>query len=187
MLAVLSLFFPMFLSRGVLLYTPYLMLVLSKGLLALVRRTRLWIVVAAILAVIHPLSIVHYRHSNHEHPTDYKSLAERWMPMIEDNDLIFVQRHWATTPMFYYLARDRYFLVGANYAEEINRHPDSRVWVLSLEGIPMSSQMEKALQEYAQEKKLEALGIWTELYDRKVTDAWQGVTQTRVPVYACRT
>jgi hypothetical protein len=167
LILAISLVIPLFAARGVLLYTPYFIIVLSKGLVALLRRSKFCLVLAAIVAVIHPLSVLHYQHSYHEHPTDYKSLAEQWLPMIEDTDFILVQPHWATTPIFYYLTEDRYRLVGADYSEAIDQHPDSRVWVLFLEGIPPSPEMAKVLEGCDQEKRVDALGIWAVLYHRK--------------------
>lgn len=171
MIALASLITPLYASRGLLLYTPFLLLVLSRGLVAFARKTRFWIVIGAFLVAVHPLSVLHYKSLHHEHPTDYMALAEQWMPEIEDSDLIFVERQWATTPIFYYLKADRYHFVGSDYSKELRRSPGSRVWALSLYGIPVPSSMEKALEGYQVQKTVEARWITAVLYGKRNTAA----------------
>jgi uncharacterized membrane protein len=151
--------------RGLLLFVPYLLLVLASGLVALVQKSRYWLVLAAMLIALHPLSIRYYRHSFHEHPTDYQALAEQWIPKIEDSDLIFVEPHWVTTPIFYYLNGDEYHFVGWSYEEALRSAPGPRVWVLSFEGLPENEGLEHALTGYQPTRTIEALGIKAELYE----------------------
>jgi uncharacterized membrane protein len=163
MIVVISLFVPMFAARTVLLFTPYLVIVLSKGLVSLINRSRVWIALILIVAAFHTASVVHYKYRPH-HPNDYKGLAEQWIPQIEDSDLIFVQRHWATTPIFYYLKADQYRFVGWDYAQEVHKNPDSRVWVLSFSELPNPEGMQDALSGYEQLMSLEAMRSRVELY-----------------------
>lgn len=168
MLVVSSPIATLFAPRGVLLYAPYSLLVLAKGLVALAHRTRLWVFFAAILVLIHPLSVLHYKSGHHEYPTDYKALAEKWGPEIENSDLVFVRRHDPiTTPIFYYLKADRYRFVGSNYAEEIDKHPDSRVWFLYAPGHPLTPEMEEALAGYYVEDTIDAFRIQAVLYRKQ--------------------
>jgi 4-amino-4-deoxy-L-arabinose transferase-like glycosyltransferase len=172
-IAMLAAFLPiadLFASRGALVYTPYLLLVLSQGLVTLARRKRYWIVLAAILSIVFLLSVVYYRHSYHEHPEDYKALAKQWIPEIEDSDLIFVQRHWVTTPIFYYLDAGRYHFVGAHYPAAIRNHPGSRVWVVKIGALPSPEQMEEALGGYTAQKTIRARGsVRVVLYTEQAT------------------
>ncbi|MFX0212342.1 MAG: glycosyltransferase family 39 protein, partial [Candidatus Hodarchaeota archaeon] len=96
MIIVISFFVSLFTSRGSLLYVPYLIIVLSMGLVSLISHNHFWIVLLVFLAVIHIASVIHYSNRLHS-PIDYKSFSELWATNIEDTDLIFVQRHWVTT------------------------------------------------------------------------------------------
>jgi len=157
----------MFVPRGMFLFSPYLLLVLAQALVRLTRRSNLyWVLPAGLLLIAHPLSVLHFRHSHHEHPNDYQGLALKWTPEIDDSDLIFVARHWATTPIYYYLKGDRFHLVGRDYAEAIQEHPDARVWVLRFEEIPMRPEMKDALEGFEIRKTIEARWIRAVLYSR---------------------
>lgn len=169
-LAGISLSIPFLASRHMLLFTPYLLIVLSGGVVSISHKARrffpvLFVIFALLLAVTHYSSIVYSKHRPGS-PTDYKGLVEQWIPNIKGSDLIFVQRHWATTPIFYYLKEDLYHFVGRDYSQEINRSPNSRVWVLHLEGIPITEEMEDALSDYALVSSIDALRIRTDLFAR---------------------
>jgi len=163
---VMSLFVPLFAPRTILLFTPYLLIVLSKGLASLIQQNKIWIVLVLVLAVNYSMSILHFK-DRLKHSVDYKDLADQWIPNIERTDLIFVQRHWKTTPIFYYLKSDRYNFVGRDYAEKIVQQPNSRVWVLSLKGVRHPEAMENAVADYEQLMNLEALRINAELFGRR--------------------
>jgi hypothetical protein len=91
-------------------------------------------------------------------------LASQWIPKIKDSDLIFVHRHWAITPIFYYLKENRYQFVGGNYSDEVQRHPGSRVWALALYGMPMKQEIKSALKDYQIEGRLHAYNIGALLF-----------------------
>ncbi|MGE5265270.1 MAG: hypothetical protein ACM3S0_17970 [Acidobacteriota bacterium] len=155
---------PLLASRTAMLFTPYLLLVVAWGVLSLLRRHRVWAALLPALAVIFWFSIVYYRDSAIEHPTDYKGLAEQWIPQIGDSDLVFLQRHWATTPIFYYLKGDRYHFIASNYGEAVQEGPTARIWVLTPTGLPDPPEMVQALKGYDAQKTLEALRIKATLY-----------------------
>ncbi|MCC7353650.1 MAG: glycosyltransferase family 39 protein [Anaerolineae bacterium] len=160
-----SLFNPIYASRGALLFTPYLLIVLSRGILSLFRRRVYLVAAVLVLVMVHSLSILHHDQRLHS-PTDYKGLAEEWVPEIKDSDLIFVRRHWVITPIFYYLKPGRYDLVGGNYRAEVAQRPDARVWFVSTPGVGMTEEIADAIQSYNVVKKIEALRIQTVLYER---------------------
>jgi uncharacterized membrane protein len=166
MVAVVSIFIPLLASRGVMLFTPYLTIVLANGLYILAHRTRLWIFIVVVLTVLYPLSIGYYKHGHHESPNDYKTLATQWIPRINDSDLIFIQKHWVTTPIFYYLQWEHFSYIGENYFEELRNHPNVRVWVLTFPGLPISPEEETALKDYHIQDTIEALRIGAVLYVR---------------------
>jgi hypothetical protein len=94
---------PLFESRTILVFTPYLLIVIASGLMGLIKQNRAWLVLAPALIPVFVVSVASHQEVRYG-PTDYKSLAERWMPNIREDDVIFVQHHWATTPIFYYLS-----------------------------------------------------------------------------------
>jgi 4-amino-4-deoxy-L-arabinose transferase-like glycosyltransferase len=170
-IAGVSLFAPLLASRGLLLYTPYLLIVLSKGIRSIpFNKGRipfiLFLGVILFLIGIHFSSVV-YNKSRPFSPTDYRRLAEKWSPHIKESDLVFVQRHWVTTPIFYYIKRDRCRFVGQNYLQQVHNNPDSRVWVLSFKGLPLPAELKNALLGYEPLTKIEALRIKAELYSRR--------------------
>ena len=165
MIAGLSFLTPLFTSRGLLLFVPFFIIILCRGLALLVRRHLSWIILILILVVVHVLSAQYWHQVTHS-PNDYKGLAEQWVPQIKDSDLIFVQRHWVTTPIFYYLKGDHYHFVGKNYTEEIEKNPASRIWVLSFPGLPPNEEMKNALAGYESLMRIDARRIRAELYGR---------------------
>ncbi|MEX0802420.1 MAG: glycosyltransferase family 39 protein [Candidatus Binatia bacterium] len=166
-IAGFSLFNPIFVARGTVLFAPYLLIVLSRGLVNLIHRDQRWVSLVVILAVIHAFSILHYN-SKPSNP-DYKSLAERWVSRIENTDLIFVQGRghpfdWRVAPIFYYLNARRYHFVGRDFTKEILTHPGSRVWVLSFASVPTAKEVTDALVDYRVQERVDALNIAAKLY-----------------------
>jgi hypothetical protein len=169
--AAISLFRPLFIQRGTLIFVPYLLIVLASGLANLLYRDRRWVAVALILVIIHGLSLLHVYSRLPSH--DYKALAEQWVPHIKDSDLIFVHGRghpydWAVAPIFYYLNARRYHYVGRDFTRAIQSHPRSRVWVLSLRGIPTEKEAVDALAGYQVLKRVNARGIFAQLYAGQV-------------------
>jgi uncharacterized membrane protein len=170
LLAGLSLFIPFFAPRQMLLFSPFLLLLLSRGAISLFRFREHWaslsllVVVALFLVVTNYTSIV-YNKNRPQSPTGYKSLSAKWIPNIErESDLIFVQHHWVTTPIFYYLRADRYLFVGRDYSEKITENPESRVWVLSFAGLPISKEIREVLKQYKPFMTITARRIRAALY-----------------------
>ena len=165
MIAGLSFFSPLLISRGLLLFIPYFIIILCRGLALLVRRHLPWIILVLILAVFHGFSVQHWHRVTHS-PRDYKGLAEQWIPHIKNSDLIFVQPHWVTTPIFYYLKGDRYHFVGQDYLQAVRTRPDSKVWVLSFPRLSFPEELKNALIGYEPLMKIEAQRIRADLYGR---------------------
>jgi 4-amino-4-deoxy-L-arabinose transferase-like glycosyltransferase len=149
----------LFAPRAALIFVPFLLMTLAMGLSTLLRRSRGWLVLLVLLAVLHGISAAHYKQRLHE-PTDYQALARQWTPLIEKNDLIFMQRHWATTPIFYYLNPNQYTFVGYDYPQ----YQAPRIWVLTLEDVPNPPEMTQALAGYRPVTTVEALGITARLF-----------------------
>ena len=169
-IAGVSLFNPIFIERGTMLFAPYLLIVLSSGLANLLYRDKRWVAVVVIVVAVHCLSI---SQSEARIPyNDYKSLAEQWAPQIDDSDLILVHGRghpadWLVAPIFYYLNARHYHFVGRNFSQEIENHPRSRVWVLSFPEIPTEREVVDALKNYNLRERLDAQNIFAQLYVTK--------------------
>ena len=168
--AALSPVVALFNSRGVMLYTPYLLLTMAAGALALIKRSRAWIPILVIALLILPIGNIFFRNSMLEHPNDYKGLAEQWIPEIQDDDLIFIRRHWVTTPIFYYLDAKQYTIISDlqpdGYRNAVQDFPDARVWVLTFPGLDEIPALEQALADYKITDTIEATNIQVDLYQR---------------------
>jgi 4-amino-4-deoxy-L-arabinose transferase-like glycosyltransferase len=161
----MSLLIPIFASNTVLLFVPYFLFVLSKGLAFLIRQNRRWIFLVLMLAVFHTFSVIHYKQVLHD-PRDYEGLARQWTAVLEDSDLIFVQRSWINTPIFYYMSADRYHFVGQGYVTAAKNNPGARIWFLSCGGLPPSPAMLHALEGYEAILSVEARRAKAVMYKR---------------------
>jgi hypothetical protein len=164
LLLLISLFMPVLAQRNALMATPFLLIVLSRGVIGLWLRDRRWAIVIVLVLTIQSVSIIHFMQKPH-HPNDYKGVADQWIPQITPDDLVFVQPHWATTPIFYYLDADRYHVVGQNYAEAVKQNPDARIWVLSFEDLPHPPAMDAVLAERDSAETFTALNTSVTLYE----------------------
>jgi hypothetical protein len=165
--AVTSLFNPIFIQRATLVFAPFLLIVIASGLANLMRRNHRWFAIALILAFIHGLSVLHFKVKPSN--IDYKGLAEQLAPQIEDSDLIFVHGRghpmdWVVAPIFYYLNAGRYHFVGRDFAKEIENHSPSRVWILSFPSAPTEKGAVVALASYELRKRVDARNIFAQLY-----------------------
>ena len=165
-IAVISFITPLFVARGMLLFVPYYIIILCRGIAALVQRHRGWVILLIILAVIHIMGVTHWQTRVHS-PRNYKELYEKLTPKIKESDLIFVYRNWAMTPIFYYLKEDQYHLVGRNYLQALKENPNARIWVLCLPGMPMKEEIKDALKSYELQERVDAFNMWSLLYQKK--------------------
>jgi hypothetical protein len=164
MILAISPVVPLFASRGILLFTPYLIVTAARGFVALVGRDLRWLAIGLVLAVVHPWSVYHF-HQRHTSPRDYKALARELAPRLRASDLIFVKGNdWQTTPIFYYLKADRYHFAGKDYSEEIGKQPAARVWAVTWVANQMPPDMIDALRDYHREEEIEVWGARAVLY-----------------------
>jgi hypothetical protein len=169
MLLVVSLVTPVFVSRTMLLFTPYVVVLVAAGLAALLKRPKVGVPVVLAVLLLHGASLRYYAVSHHEDPIDYRGLAEAWLPRIEAGDAVFVVRHWVTTPIFYYLDAEQNRVVHEDYAQALAEAPARRVWVLSFPyvSVPIGS----ALDGYRETEQLEARGIGVSLFEKAATES----------------
>jgi 4-amino-4-deoxy-L-arabinose transferase-like glycosyltransferase len=155
---------PLFASRGVSLFTPYLLVTTARGLVDLVRRDLRWLVLAAVLAVAHPLSVYHFYHQPNT-PRDYKALSLQMASRVQASDLILLRgSHWQTTPIFYYLDADRYHFAGKDYSQAIAKHPGARVWAVNWEDNYLPPELIDALRDYTPSETIKVWGAQAVLY-----------------------
>lgn len=169
LVSAISLFVPFLASKAMLLFTPYLLIVLGAGIRALSGTNLRGFIVAAV--VVLALAILHARNIQHQAlrtgPQDYAGLAAAWRPELVDGDVVFAQRDWATTGVFYYLDIDRYRFVGRDFEGMIAREHPPRVWVLSRPGLPGLEAMVGAVRGFTTVKSLRASDLMVDLYERR--------------------
>ena len=164
-LAVVSLFKPMFNARGLILLTPYLLLVFSYGIVRLARQPVRAIALLAVLGVAHYAGWKAYSHVSAGR-ADYKSFAAALSPQIGNNDLVFLYPEFYSTPLFFYMTSPWERVVGRNYQSALGEHPQARVWALWFYNyepqLPQSMQV--ALSDYHAIGAVEAHGGRAILY-----------------------
>jgi hypothetical protein len=144
-LAALAQFRPILNQRGLLFLSPYLLLLLSIGLLAL---RRIWTTLALpLLAVLFVASLSSYGRMSVD-PADYTAFASNLQSSIGGGDLVFVRKAWYETPILYYLPKNKYHLVGRNYSELCSANPSANVWVVLLYDPGPTEEMQAALSGY---------------------------------------
>ena len=150
LIAALSQLVPFFAPRAMLLFTPFLLILLAYGVSFVTTEKRKASVVGAgvllvLLGIAHTASV---RSSlSFPGPADYKTAALGLLDELEESDWIFLRRHWATTPIFYYLKGEEDRFIADHFAAALDRRPDARVWVIRPESLPMPEPMEDALRD----------------------------------------
>jgi len=151
LLSILAQFRPILNQRGMLFAAPYLLLLLSIGLLRL--RSAWLAVLAPALALMCVASCISYRNMMVD-PADYGRLGAALQSEIRPADLVFVRKAWYATPILYYLPPDKYRLVGRGYADSCAGNPGSRVWVVLLYDDAPAKEVQTALSNYRSIKTL---------------------------------
>jgi len=138
---------PIFNARGMLLVSPYLLLVLTWGI---VRLSRVRVAAVALLVV---LCVAAYSGSRGYQQmsagrANYRAFATALAPHIDKADLIFIHPSWYSTPTFYYLNSGWDRFIGQDYQAATRQTPPARVWALLFYDETMPRQMSEALSEY---------------------------------------
>jgi len=169
---LLSFWTSMLAPRALLMFAPFLLIVIAAGVANLSRR-RLWAVFfAAALIASHVASIGHFRN----YPTesrDYAGLAREMALHFEPGDIVFVlPGGWVTTPLFYHIQGLSPIYIADDYARAVIDKPLARVWVLSF-GSPQpgayettSEEMFDALTTFKPHTEVQALRSRAVLYTR---------------------
>jgi 4-amino-4-deoxy-L-arabinose transferase-like glycosyltransferase len=164
---------PFFASRQMNLYLPYVLVVMAAGAVKLASGSGRRALALPLLAILLLLAPVYYAGIEYAwartlapSPTDYRGLAQQLLPRLHDSDLIFVQPHWVTTPLFYYVRADQHAYVGADYLAAIDSHPNARVWVVTFEGLDHAPGIDAAVTGWQAVEQVGARRVSAELYDR---------------------
>ncbi len=163
LLALVSIAIPLIAGRTVSIFAPYLMLIVSMGAIRLCQARFARGLAIVLLFSLNTAGFLEYREQPHS-PTDYKELAAQVVPKAQPGDLWFIFRHWATSPIFYYLDPDRYTFVAREHAQILSKQPGARVWVLGFERLPPPTRVTDPLNGHHRLVHVEARGIYADLY-----------------------
>jgi hypothetical protein len=163
LLALISISIPLITGRTVSMFAPYLMLFISVGAVRLCQIRLLRGFAVVFLLSLNVAGFLEFRKQPHS-PNDFKTFAAKVAPKVQIGDLWFTFRHWATSPIFYYLDPDRYTFVYRDYAHVLSLQPLARVWVLGLEGLPPPTRVTAPLNGYHRINRVEARGVYADLY-----------------------
>jgi 4-amino-4-deoxy-L-arabinose transferase-like glycosyltransferase len=153
-LVAVSRFKPIFNARGMLLVSPYLIMVLAWGIVYL---SRFRVAVVALLIV---LGVYVYSGSKGYQQmsagrANYRAFAAALAPQMDTADLVFIHPSWYSTPTFYYLNSRWDRFVGQNYQAASKQAPHAQVWALLFYDETMPKQMAEALSDYQLIKTVE--------------------------------
>jgi len=176
LLALISVFIPLMADRTVSLYAPYLMLIVGAGAVRLCQSCVARGTAVGFLILLNTTASLGYRERPHS-PTDYATLAARVAPKVQAGDLWFIFRHWATTPIFYYLDPDQHTFVAHDHAQILSEQPDARVWVLGFEDLPAPPKVTDPLKGRRRLIHVEASGIYVDLYTPVLDEAAERTNQ----------
>ena len=146
-LVTVSRFKPIFNARGMLLVSPYLLLVLTWGIVRLSRFRAAAVALSVVLAVAVYSGSKGYQHMSAGR-ANYWAFAMALAPQINKADLVFIHPSWYSTPAFYYLNSGWDRFVGQDYREASRRTPHARVWALLFYDETMPKPMSEVLSEY---------------------------------------
>jgi hypothetical protein len=148
-LAVVSLFKPIFNARGLILVVPYLLLVLAAGVVRLARYPIPAAAVLLAIGVAHYSGLRAYSHVSAGR-ADYKSFAAALVPKVESSDLVFLNPEFFSTPLFYYITAHWDHIVGRNYELACRDNPRARIWALQFYNYEpqLRDSMAQALSNY---------------------------------------
>ena len=169
---VLSTIVPLVDDKYFLLFTPFLLVLVAEGvatLLATARGVASRIAVMATLGLVTLLlvnSIRFYRGVDAT-PIDFRGLASQLRPELNESDQVLVFKHYAMTPLFYYLGLDPSRYVGTNHAA-VRQSGPGRFWLISLRDteIPDPKSFQEAASGCVLTQTLTARRIRAERYER---------------------
>jgi Dolichyl-phosphate-mannose-protein mannosyltransferase len=164
-LAVVSFFKPIFNARGLVPLGPYLLLVLSAGVVRLARHPATVIAMLTVVFVAQWSGLKAYSEMSAGR-ANYKAFAAALSPQIENRDLVFIYPEFYSTPLFFYMNSHWDRLVGRNYEVACRVNPHSRIWALRFSNYEsqLSHSMEQSFVNYRAAQTVQAPGGQAILY-----------------------
>jgi hypothetical protein len=165
LLGLISLFKPIFNARGLVVLTPYTLLVLAGGIVCLGRHPVVLTAILAVVTVAHFSGLRAYCNLTAGR-ADYQSFASQLAPQIQPTDLIFLYPEFYSTPLFFYLHSNWNRAVARNYEAACHANPDARVWALWFDHYEpqLPAAIQKSLVGYQVAQRLRAEGGQAILY-----------------------
>ena len=162
-LALVSFVIPLIALRTVAIFGPFLLLVISAGALCIFQsKLRQALVITALLG-LNIGGLVDYRGQQHS-PDDYAGITAKVRSEAKPDDLLFVFRHWAMTPIYYYLDSESYNFVGHDHAAIIAEHPHARVWVFGFDEMQPPTRVTAPLSDHRRVARVKVRGMYTDIY-----------------------
>jgi hypothetical protein len=156
---------PFLASRGMVVYSPYLLMVLAAGVVA-VARARFG--TALVTAIAIPLAVGHVVSARDSYKKttvqDYEGLAAQWVTELQDQDVVFAPKDWETAPVYYFLDLRRYRFVGRDFDAYVQRWRPARVWVLLPEDAPIPEDIVRSLRGFTRARVLRAPRLQAQLH-----------------------
>jgi uncharacterized membrane protein len=152
-----------FIGRGMLMVLPSFLLVAVAGLTPRGRLHLAAAPAAAILLVLHALSVSYSLRSEHA-VRDYRALAAGMEARMEEADLIFIVDDYGDQPLFYHLPRRLGQFVPSDHAAALRAHPRARVWAILWDDRDPPQAWLDALAAYRQSESVTARSARAILY-----------------------
>lgn len=168
----ISTFVPFIDTKYFLLFTPFLLTLIADGIAVATGffhgrlRTLFVTLAAAALLLVHVTGYRFYRDVAAT-PVDYRELARQMTPLLKAGDRVMVFRHWAMTPIFYYLPVSPQQYVGHDHAAVMRDTRAARFWVISLRDtqVPDPPSVQEAVAGCVLVRTLLAQHIRAELFE----------------------
>lgn len=132
-LLLLSMARPTLVARARLVFAPFYLLLIARGLGAL-RLTAIRanaITATATIVLLGCWSTYQYATIANS-PRDYQSLAMAIRPLLQPNDLVVIENGWWAQPLHYYLPPDLVRTFGSvAAAERVDKTSGARLWVVA--------------------------------------------------------
>jgi hypothetical protein len=170
-LLLISLRVPSVAARSLLFVAPFALLLVARGLAALLPHPAVRAAGIALLLLASGVSIRQYTSGGaSEH--DYQSLATAMRPLLQSQDVILINDAWWTQPMHYYLPPDRFrtgdFDVHLRGLRAGAGPRPGRVWVVIFDekDVKASRGLSPHLRGYREAKRVVASGATAVLLER---------------------
>lgn len=143
-------------SRMFILFTPFLLILIAKGVTTFFNKPALAVPLCVVVIILHVASISYFRNKPSD-SRDYQELAHKLTTAVNSHDLIFVHRaSWVTTPLFYYLHGNDYDFVASDFNDAVSARPNARVWLILFGEQQPTEEMESALSGFTLEATVSA-------------------------------